>query len=359
MGLLSLGCYEARRSTEENTGTPDSSVSRSDGSDERPAGGDAPGGAGGGDGMRSEDGGGDGTVPVGASEGDAPLPVESDADIASVACDQLQDLWRAFVERSLDCEGHDDCVAVGGNGTCDCARSLGDDRGTAISRSALEQAHKYLDRFESPQCIEERSQATAGEQGYEPMSCDAGALEYVRCENNRCVGYGETLCMPVHETNRGWVQCDQRCMSTPKNQSCPDIDAAEGLQCDAQGLFCAHCSEFDFVEERIDAVCDDGMWRVQVSDCSSPPDPSMIAEEQIGVCSQDADCVIVPYQHCCGATKRAINQTYLEKYNQNPDWQVFDHPINCEMIGPVGACPSDTDVTTAECRDGYCRLVFP
>src|SRR3989344_8379518 len=33
---------------------------------------------------------------------------------------------------------------------------------------------------------------------------------------------------------------------------------------------------------------------------------SQAGEEKISICEKDSDCIIVPYSHCCGSTKRAI-----------------------------------------------------
>ena len=84
-------------------------------------------------------------------------------------------------------------------------------------------------------------------------------------------------------------------------------------------------------------------------------DTSEVTEAEIVVCSMDADCIVVPYSHCCGSTKRAINQTYLDDYNANPEWQTFDDPDTCAVIG---ACQDDSGVTEARCEQGMCVLVY-
>ena len=69
--------------------------------------------------------------------------------------------------------------------------------------------------------------------------------------------------------------------------------------------------------------------------------------------------IVVPYSHCCGSTRRAINAVYLEEYFAHPQWQVFNDPDLCAMMG---ACQDDSQVTSATCDgapDGMCVLVFP
>lgn len=57
--------------------------------------------------------------------------------------------------------------------------------------------------------------------------------------------------------------------------------------------------------------------------------------------------------------QRAINSAYLEAYEAHPEWQVFDDPDVCAMIG---LCMDDSQVESAACSgapDGTCELVFP
>lgn len=84
------------------------------------------------------------------------------------------------------------------------------------------------------------------------------------------------------------------------------------------------------------------------------PEPAAPSPD-LSSCTQDAECVVVPYKHCCGSTKRAINKNQLESYNSHPEWQVFDGP-DCAAIG---VCAPDANVTTAECQKGQCQLIFP
>jgi hypothetical protein len=84
-----------------------------------------------------------------------------------------------------------------------------------------------------------------------------------------------------------------------------------------------------------------------------------LTEEDLGRCTDDSECIVVPYDHCCGATKRAINAAHLDEYERHPEWQVFDDPATCAVIG---LCPDDTDVESAVCEgapDGHCVMVYP
>ncbi len=81
-----------------------------------------------------------------------------------------------------------------------------------------------------------------------------------------------------------------------------------------------------------------------------------IDEADLAVCHYTSECIVVPYSHCCGATKRAINMAHLSAYESRPDWQVFDDPGVCAVIG---VCPDDRAVTHATCVDGQCTLVYP
>lgn len=84
------------------------------------------------------------------------------------------------------------------------------------------------------------------------------------------------------------------------------------------------------------------------------PAASTTKEEDIVKCEKDADCVIVPYRHCCGATKKAINKKFLELYNKTSEWQKFDNPQICAV---AGVCLSDDKVKDAQCETGRCQLL--
>lgn len=79
-----------------------------------------------------------------------------------------------------------------------------------------------------------------------------------------------------------------------------------------------------------------------------------VLEEDIVKCEKNSDCVIVPYRHCCGATKRAINKKFLDLYNKSPEWQKFDNPQICAV---AGVCLSDDKVKDAKCEAGRCQLL--
>jgi hypothetical protein len=84
-----------------------------------------------------------------------------------------------------------------------------------------------------------------------------------------------------------------------------------------------------------------------------------LTEADLGECRSSSDCIVVPYAHCCGATKRAVNRLYLEEYHQHPEWQSFSG--SCVAMG---VCRDDSQVTAATCQDafdgsGRCELVFP
>lgn len=84
---------------------------------------------------------------------------------------------------------------------------------------------------------------------------------------------------------------------------------------------------------------------------------SEIGQEDIDICEVSSDCIVVPYSHCCGSTKRAINKKYKTHYDKNPSWQKFDDPQACSLIG---VCPDDSQVTEAVCEASdpvsRCRL---
>ncbi len=86
-----------------------------------------------------------------------------------------------------------------------------------------------------------------------------------------------------------------------------------------------------------------------------------ITEAELADCSWDEDCTIVTYDHCCGSTRRAINAAHVATYEAHPEWQVFDDPATCAVIG---ACPDDSAVVAAWCyragaAQGTCQLVWP
>ena len=76
-----------------------------------------------------------------------------------------------------------------------------------------------------------------------------------------------------------------------------------------------------------------------------------LTEAELDDCVSGDTCIIVPYDHCCGATKRAINVKYKAAYETHPEWQSY-HEADCAMIGQ---CMDDSGINTAVCGpDGFC-----
>jgi hypothetical protein len=118
----------------------------------------------------------------------------------------------------------------------------------------------------------------------------------------------------------------------------PPLDASDDAS-DARVLIDASDDAASLVDAAVDA--------------DAGPDPM---ESDINVCLDNVDCIVVPYSHCCGSTKRAIHARFLDAYNAHPEWQVFNDPGPCAVIG---ACRSDSEVTEARCNNGFCSLVYP
>ncbi|MBN2192136.1 MAG: hypothetical protein JW751_04915 [Polyangiaceae bacterium] len=65
------------------------------------------------------------------------------------------------------------------------------------------------------------------------------------------------------------------------------------------------------------------------------------------------------YAHCCGSTRRASNGVLESAYSAHPEWQSYDDPDACAVIG---RCPDDSMMSAATCTDepeGRCVLVDP
>lgn len=73
-------------------------------------------------------------------------------------------------------------------------------------------------------------------------------------------------------------------------------------------------------------------------------------------CTQDSDCIVVPYRHCCGTTKRVIHRRHEAEYRNHPEWQKFDDAKACAVMG---ACRPDKDLSTAVCHKSSCSLLGP
>jgi hypothetical protein len=76
-------------------------------------------------------------------------------------------------------------------------------------------------------------------------------------------------------------------------------------------------------------------------------------KENLSSCKYDSECMVVDYSHCCGLSKIAINLNYLKYYNNHPEWQKFDDPQTCAVIG---MCPDDSSAKEAVCEIGKCKL---
>jgi hypothetical protein len=74
------------------------------------------------------------------------------------------------------CIRDDDCVVVGGTGTCDCAPSLGECSGDAISRSSLQEAAQFFARFGECKSLS----------AFLGRSCDCAPATNLRCDQGFC-----------------------------------------------------------------------------------------------------------------------------------------------------------------------------
>lgn len=89
------------------------------------------------------------------------------------------------------------------------------------------------------------------------------------------------------------------------------------------------------------------------------PALAAVGEDELVQCKTSSDCIVVPYKHCCGSTKRAINKKHKLLYESKPEWQKFNDESKCAMIG---MCASDKAVSDAECVGETvlrCVLKFP
>lgn len=98
-----------------------------------------------------------------------------------------------------------------------------------------------------------------------------------------------------------------------------------------------------------DVVCTPESIRCMNNSCAFVKE--QILESDIDNCTDESECIIVSFSHCCGSTKRAISQKYLAEYNQHLEWQKFDNPETCAVIG---LCPDDSNVTEATCQNSKC-----
>ncbi len=125
------------------------------------------------------------TVDATADRGDQEPDSASDT-IAGIACDGLASAYSAFLAAHRDCLSASDCTTVDGAGTCNCAATLGNGSGEAISATAISDAYAYLGRMQV--CIQ---------QGFKfPAICDAAPAKNLRCEAGKCAA-DESSCLLV------------------------------------------------------------------------------------------------------------------------------------------------------------------
>jgi hypothetical protein len=118
----------------------------------------------------------DNTVDEAGSGGSGGASHEKPDSGAPIECGELQEKWRVFVQANRGCSSVNDCIVVGGAGTCDCGFNLGQGSGDAIAKNALERSSAYFTRYN--QC------KAAGH----VFGCiwDAAPHSNLRCESGLC-----------------------------------------------------------------------------------------------------------------------------------------------------------------------------
>ena len=112
-----------------------------------------------------------------ADAGPSPTAIDSAADaVAEIPCDQLVSAYSEFLASHRDCFSVDDCKVVGGAGTCNCAPTLGNGSGEAVSASAASDAYAYFGRAQI--CVQQGLRMWA--------ICDAAPATNLRCESGKC-----------------------------------------------------------------------------------------------------------------------------------------------------------------------------
>ena len=86
------------------------------------------------------------------------------------------------------------------------------------------------------------------------------------------------------------------------------------------------------------------------------PDAGVSEPADLAVCEKNSDCIVVPYSHCCRSTRRAINRRYEVEYSKHKEWQSFNDPEQCALMG---ACPDDKHINKVRCRYNRCELIHP
>jgi hypothetical protein len=238
----------------------------------------------------------------------------------------------------------------------------------------------------------------SGSGGIEDAGLDATASDTQNCPpcvpppSPECVGTGPCGCGPYLCPDGGNIGPSLHCDSTGGafpffNKSCRDpgdcllrahqldccgsymmigvaasdrdlFESAEA-QCSSSFPIC-ECAQQPTVAEDGRRANDTGAFAAgcESGRCLSTVDPARISENDLAFCEGDADCIVVPYDHCCGSTKRAINKDYLNTYNDHSEWQMFNDPTTCAVIG---ACRDDTNLDSALCQgapQGLCQLKF-
>ena len=84
-----------------------------------------------------------------------------------------------------------------------------------------------------------------------------------------------------------------------------------------------------------------------ITKVEQPINANGVTEDDIIRCEKDSDCIIVPYRDCCGSTKKAINRKFKSLYFSKPEWQKFDNPQTCSVIG---VCPNDREIKVVLCN---------
>jgi hypothetical protein len=92
-----------------------------------------------------------------------------------------------------------------------------------------------------------------------------------------------------------------------------------------------------------------------MSGCAADNTASEVQEQDIVACEASSECVLVPYSHCCGATKRGINRRYRALYEARPEWQSYAQP---EVCATLGQCFPDTALHASRCVENRCQPAF-
>jgi hypothetical protein len=127
-----------------------------------------------------------GAPPDTSIDSSPEVAVETATD-AALTCDSVQSEFAAYRAAHDACSSDDECTSIGGAGSCECSRSLGDGSGNGIRKDAVDGAKKYSDFFYA-------SCST-------PAVCDArpGA---VHCTSGHCT-VSWASCLPLPPVDGG------------------------------------------------------------------------------------------------------------------------------------------------------------